>query len=182
MKRILFFCSLVIFFSSTVITADARATGLEGIALVKIKSKHVSMEIEQAVRVNDETALFVGLDDFGGEVFRLSFTPVGLLIIAGAALHQPGAGKLKKILSMPLTEQEFISVIRYQTAGGFDVINTDSKSVWTHKKHKDLQVVFDDFREQKKPLMFPEHFCIQFKGHYLDLVWKKIKFTQLPTK
>lgn len=150
------------------------ASSLEGIALVKIQAKHFKMEFEQAVVVDDVTAMFVGLDDFGGELFKLLFSPSGLTILASGSITETKGNKLKKILSLPLTQNEFMQVIQYDMRQGFDISKSNDQVIWQHQKYKPLTIAFSDFKNIKKDIRYPNKIYIQYKNNYLDLTWIKL--------
>lgn len=148
---------------------------LKGLALVTIKSRHINLEFEQAVKIDDSEAVFVGLDDFGGETFRIFFNRGGMIVSVDGKLIQSKGGKLKKILSLPLDQKEFLSIIKYQIPEGYLVTKNGKEIIWEKEKKKKLRVHFSDFIKNKRGIIYPMKILIEYKKNFIDFQWFKVK-------
>lgn len=177
MKSKLLLFVLAFCFVHDAIAKDLSVTPIEkikGLSLVKIKSRRIQLELEQAVSVNDNNAVFVGLDDFGGEVFKLFFNEGGLMILADGQLFQTRGSGLKKILSLPISQSEFLSALKFESHENFEVTENKEQVEWSHLKKKNLKIVFTDFISINHQQRYPRHIVVSQKENFLDLKWIKV--------
>lgn len=172
--KVVFFCLLALIVTSSVYAQEGYDLSLKGLALVTLKSRRLNLEVEQAIVVKNQMAAFVGLDDFGGESFRLIFTPAGMTIVAGGQAMQTSGKKLKKIISLPLSQKEFLDIVAYQMQGGFTVKKENEKTYWTRDKKK-VVVEFSQFKKMGKRGRFPWRVFIRHKKNSLKLDWMNLK-------
>lgn len=176
MRRIIFCILVFILYPFSLPAKDSQEfKEIRGLAIVKIKSRRIDMEFEQAIVIEGNKATFVGLDDFGGEVFRIYFNRGGMTLSAGGSLLHTKGDKLKKILSLPLTQAEFLWIMKYQKPDGFVPISGESDVVWQKTKKKKLLVQFDGLKKTKQGRLYPDRIHIQYKKNYLDLEWIQVK-------
>lgn len=150
-------------------------TEIRGVGVVKVNSRRAKGVWEQAVVITKSRAQFVGLDDFGGEIFHIDFNREGMVILAAG--HVVGApwDKLKRILSLPMSQEEFLSVLRYELPDGFSVVENKKDGVrWRKEKKKHLVVRFSRFFQAKRDLSYPGRILIQYKNNYFYLEWVKV--------
>lgn len=167
----------LLFFALALTASQAHAQlPLSGLALVRIYGKHVELEAHQVVTLTEQTADFAALDEMGGVAFRLSFVGTKMLIVGPDGGTAMGAGKLKTLLSLPLTKDELIRIIRHERPDTFVEIAT---SRWENRRHKKLTVFFSEAGEAKgSALDFPAHVVIAYKKNALDFRW--ISFAKTP--
>lgn len=153
------------------------ANSLKGIGLVKIASKHFQVELHQAIRISDGQAFFVGLDDFGGVAFRVDFAAQTTLITLPGQSVSLGERKLKRILSLPLTRDEFLGLIQYRQPKNFyDAPSLEADTeVWQNDYQKKLRVTFSDFSALDTQERYPSHIVISHKKHHFDLQWQSLE-------
>lgn len=175
MKRFLFSILIIVLYPFTLPARDnIEIKEIRGLAVVKIKSRHVNSEWEQAIVIKGNRATLVGLDDFGGETFRIYFTKRGMTLSAMGHIVKAKPNKLKKILSLPITQDEFLNIMKYQRPEGFLVINENNETVWQKKNKKKLRVRFGDFKKNKLGKDYPQKILITYKKNYLDVEWIKV--------
>ncbi|MBU0505130.1 hypothetical protein KJ708_03970 [bacterium] len=155
----------------------AGTADIQGLALVSINSKRVNLELDQAVLITDKTATFIGFDDFGGEVFRISFSDKGMYIAVKGELLYAKTNQFQKILSIPLTQEEFLQIMQFRIDDNAFVerIKEDGVIVWKKKTHKKVSVIFRDFMKTKSKRLYPKKTTISYKKNSFDLTWVKFK-------
>lgn len=175
MRRQILFLTLLISLSGFFLPARAQAP-LSGLALVHIQGKHVELEAHQVVSLTDQSADFAALDEMGGVAFRLNFMGSKMLIIGPDGGTAVGNNKLKTLLSLPLTKDELIRIIRHQRPDTFEETEKDR---WHSRRHKKLKAVFSEMGEAKGSAPdFPAHVVISYKENELDFRW--ISFAKTP--
>ncbi|EKD51851.1 MAG: hypothetical protein ACD_62C00170G0025 [uncultured bacterium] len=155
--------------------AKAAETAIEGLALVRLEGKKLYLEMDQVVSVGPNGASFVGLDDFGGEVFRISFDARGMLVGAAGEVRFAKKDKFAKLVSLPLSQKEFLEIISFDPGKSFTVVKQQSQICWHKPKTKDLFIGFDDFIKVKAGRWYPRHISIKHKKNSFDLKWIKFK-------
>lgn len=162
------FFLLALFFFHGAYAADS----LKGIGLVKIASKHVRMELHQAIQISANQVFFAGLDDFGEVAFRVDFMAQATMITDR---------KLKQILSLPLTRDEFLGLIQHRKPGSFSDISSEVQpgktgtEVWQHQRRKKLRVAFSDFSVLATQELYPKQMSISYKKNHFDLQWQSLE-------
>jgi len=164
------------------LSQDNGENNISGLAIVNIQSKKVNLEFEQAILVDHDKAVFVALNDFGGETFRIIFQHKKMLIVTNEGVTETSGKKLKKILSLPLSQDEFLNIVRFKLDESFDVKNGDGKINWIHKKKKKMKILFEDFRKLSSNKLYPFHIRMEYKKNFLDFSWLKIKTSASNTK
>ncbi len=175
----------------------ATAETLHGLANIEIRNKKTVLELTQIVTVEDDSAKFVNLDDWGSSSFTVRFEKGKLRFDAADSADGTASVSLKRALSLPLTQDEFLSILHYRRLESrFDVVPNDqseSKTVavmengsclalkpgpevtWQHKRHKKLKIVFRDFvRINGKD--YPQYILITQKKTIFYLQWQKLAF------
>jgi hypothetical protein len=156
--------------------ASAQQQPLSGLALVRIQSKAIDLEAHQVVTLTDKNADFAALDEMGGVAFRLSFVGTKMLIMGPDGETAMGAGKLKTLLSLPLTKDELVRIIRHERPATFTETAT---GLWQNRQHKKLTVVFSEMGVAKgSSVDFPAHVLVAYKKSILDFRW--ISFAKTP--
>ena len=155
----------------------ASPIDIQGLALVSINSKRVNLELDQAVLITEALATFVGFNDFGGEVFRISFSDKGMYIAAKGDLLYAKTNQFKKILSMPLTQEEFMKIMKFRFDDKvFKQTKKDKETVvWEKKTKKKVLVTFQDFIKTQSNRLYPKRITISHKKNSFDLTWVKFK-------
>ena len=180
MKKILTLSFLVVFLLSVSSLAFSKAKSprpfaIQGMAIVHIKTSKMDLEFEQAVFIDEGFAMFVAVDDFGIEVFRTTFNKQGMFFSVADQLKFAPEKKFKKVLSLPLSQKEFLQIIRYKNEGTFLEIKDGKNIVWQKPKKKKLEIHLSDFTRTKKGRKFPKHVVIKYKKNSFDLQWIKFK-------
>jgi len=169
--------SFLFFFSLLFVIEQASARQpLSGLALVRIQSKAINIEAHQVVTLTDQNADFFALDEMGGIAFRLSFVGTKMLIMGPDGATAMGAGKLKTLLSLPLTKDELVRIIRHERPATF----TETEAgLWQNRQHKKLTVMFSEMGAAKASSVdFPAHVLVAYKKNILDFRW--ISFAKTP--
>ena len=164
MKKLLLFF-LVLFSAS-----ECFAFDISGLALINLKNKKMSFSIDQAVILDDEGALFVGIDDFGGELFKLDFKKTRVEILSAGKIYYSKKNTLKRIISLPLTREEFLSLFYFKAPDTFKVV----ENTWVHTKYKGLKIIFKDFIDIKGKSI-PKGFEITYKRNLFEFQWVSLK-------
>lgn len=146
---------------------------IRGIALVKIMAKRVQLEAHQIINISPADAQFSALDDLGGISFIVQFNPKNILLMSPQGSTELSSNRIKTLLSLPLTKDELISIIRHDNPGSFTSIPDQAREVWTHKRHKGLKVTFQDFQTDQTNVRYPQHITIALKNNSFDLQWVK---------
>lgn len=171
MKTIL--CLLLCLFS---VAAQAFELDLKGLAIVRIKSKHIpDLMTEQVVLIRGEKANFVGLNDFGAVAFVVHFSGNRLTIdtLGGSRLETSGK-KLKNILSLPLSQNEFLGIIRYDKPRDFREDCEKGVCSWMKRGKKTLGIAFSDFQPLKGFGDYPRRIILTYKKSIFDLKWQNV--------
>lgn len=153
---------------------------IHGLALMTLKSKHVKLELEQAIQMTDDSANFVGLDDFGGEVYQMVFAPKSMSLVSGSGGFSSKKSKaLKKITSLPLSQQDFLQILRAQMPDRFDLVSeNDGKVIWHDIKNKKLNIVTEgsiQYKVKRQTCQLPARIDITFKKNTFSLKWISVK-------
>lgn len=134
---------------------QVQAKNIQGVAHVIQKSRRSQIDMDVAVKLNESGARFLALDDFGGVIFESS-----------------GKG-LPKTLSLPLSESEFLSILKYELPSEFIEREGNGEVYWAHPKKKKLNIHFSEFINQAGSV-YPQKIDIRYKKHYFDLIWLKV--------
>lgn len=144
----------------------------KSLAIVKIQNKRIHLELENAIVIDADHAAFVGLDDFGGEVFRAQFEGEILSFLADGQILKTKPGRLKKIISLPLAQAEFLSILCYQIPSGFVETREGESVIWQNPKLKKLRITFSDFsKKQSAGQNLPQQIMIQNNKALFELKW-----------
>lgn len=180
MKRIFCFLVAILAVPGLVLASGNVCTqSFEGLAILNIKSRRVQLEAEQVVQVRGDSARFVGLDDFGGELYQLFFDKKGMALMSssgGFASRKSSA--LKKITSLPLSQREFLQILRFQLPQGFKQSIVNHNTVWTNSQNKHLKVRFEgkiEFTMGKTVCLLPKNIDILDKKNHFKLDWSSLK-------
>lgn len=178
--RPIFFLLFLLITQPVYAAPPSDTTTLKGIAVVRIKSAHLGENIfQQAVVVGPDGAQFVGLTDFGNVAFVVYFDGDELrLEIPGQATVHAGGKSLKRILSLPLNQDEFLHVICHSKPEGFKVAQDGDVETWTKLGEKKLAIHFSDFKKLGKS-SYPNHIVIGFKNNIFDLKWQRVEIQTL---
>lgn len=137
------------------LATQVQAKDIQGVAHITQKSRRSQIDMDVVVKLDETGARFLALDDFGGVIFDSS-----------------GKG-LPKILSLPLSEPEFVHIMRYELPLGFVEREGNGEVYWAHPKKKKLNIHFSEFINQSGD-SYPQKINIRYKKHYFDLIWLKI--------
>lgn len=156
---------------SVLFVPKAKAvSSLEGVASVEVRSKRVLGEFDQAISIEGNKATFEGLSDFGTTSFRIQFTKSGLVFLGGDKTMS-SEKVLKKLLSLPLNQNQFMSIMRFEKPRDFHEEENESL-VWIQNGKKGVRV---EFLPVLKKAGVPEGFTIRYKKNSFELKWLKIK-------
>ncbi len=170
----------LLFFSSP----SFAVTALSGQAQVILKSKKKIQRFDQAIVVDREgNAAFEALDDFGNTVFRLNFIDNQLMLETGGGLYQSSDSRLGRLITLPLTREEFISFLLYrlpQTPGLNSVYDEQGQLVSVEKKgrkkKKNYKITFINLQNQDS-LVYPSTIEMTGGGTHptvLTIIWKQV--------
>lgn len=161
-------------FFSNVGLADGHLSR-KGLAVVHVHSRHINREFTVGIFLALDNVRFLGIDDFGGVPFVMGFDRDKLTLLENREMIQTGSGTVKKLLSMPVKRDEFLSLLNYHDLSrNFVRQDTAGQKIWRHKKKKNMRAVFDDFRscgEDKK--LFPHRLKLSYKKYFFSLAWQK---------
>lgn len=147
-------------------------TAIKGLATVRLVSRNMNVELEQATIIEGDKAFFQGLNDLGGEVFEAVFEPGAVYFSVGGATLGSTRPSLKKVLSLPLTRDEFLAILKHERPESFeDSCDCGHEAVWQHKKYPKLLVNFDQMAPINQLKEFPRHVHIEYKKNVFDLQW-----------
>lgn len=172
--NLLFVCLLVLFCQP--VSAATPPDSFKGLALIHLKSRRLSDQIyEQAVIVKGKEAQFVGLSNLGTVAFVLTFQNDEMILQSPAGGYVGKNKKLRKLLSLPLTKEEFLAVIRYEKPQDFHFKETSTrdKVSWIKPKRQKMKIEFSNFMEDKS---YPKQIRIEYKHSFFDLKWQNLSF------
>jgi hypothetical protein len=149
---------------------------LRGIALVNITGKHVQLETNQVVSISHDRATFAALDELGGISFTVQFGAKTTTLVSPEGTTNLGRRRLKTLLSLPLTKDELLSIIRHENSGGFTITTSADSESWT--KRSSVSVLYRDFLTATDGTTYPQHITITHKKNRFDLQW--VKFERKP--
>lgn len=149
MRILLAFCLLV--------SIAVRADVLEGQARLTWSHGRHQMTFDQVVKVGPcDTCLELDtLDDFGNSIFEISFRPN--FSVSGTKI------------SLPITQQEFISIIRFEVPEDFKATRDEKGNLRSITK-KRLKIVFLNPQKIDRVLC-PQAIEIWYKKTKLTLTW-----------
>jgi hypothetical protein len=131
--------------------------------------------MEQAILIQGEEAHFMGLNDFGAVAFVVRFSGNRLTIDMPSGNHLETSGKkLKNILSLPLSQNEFLGVIRYERPRDFREVCEKGTCSWMKQGKKALSIVFSDFKSLKDFGNYPYRITLTYKKSIFDLKWQNV--------
>lgn len=162
---------------------------LQGLGIVSLKNRNISMEVDQVIRVQNSQTLFWALDDFGGTAFMVSFEGDQMTVATNEQRVETGQKKLKYLLSLPLKKDQFINALTYRDFDcplgpvattcekqGFKRLEkTQKEEVWHAVGKKKLTLIFADFVTVENGKFFPRSIKIDYKKNYFHLKWKKLE-------
>lgn len=143
-----------------VLSNSAYADSLKGIALVRVVSRHVNIEMHFAVNLEKEAISFVAIDDLGGSPFSIRLDQHSMTVVqAGGAAMNKSSSKVKSLLSMPITQKQLISLL------------------WGNETtvRKKLKVSFADLVASEWTNPYPQHLLIQNGKNQFELTWVSAK-------
>lgn len=187
MKTILFILMIVLSLSPAAVAATDKCTqSFDGLAVLNIKNRRIQLEAEQVVQVRGDSARFVGLDDFGGELYQLMFNKNGMVLVSTSGdFASKKSSALKKVTSLPLTQQEFLQIMRFQRPPHFEETVVNHNIVWTHPQKKHLKVQFEgkiEFTKTKTSCVLPKHIDIIERKNHFKLDWSSLKAVDSTSK
>jgi hypothetical protein len=132
----------------------------------------MNIELEQATVIEGSQAYFQGINDMGGEVFEATFRPEAVYFSVSGAVYANTKLSLQPILSLPLTRDEFLAILKHERPESFeDPCDCGHEAVWRHKKYPKLMVSFDQMAPVDHVKEFPRHVRIEYKKNVFDLQW-----------
>ncbi len=135
---------------------------IHGVADVTLIKKSRTYHFTQVLVINGlDDAHFEALDDFGNTLFRVNFSRHGRTILeTGSGDYSLGNRRFKKLLSLPISKEEFIGVL-------LDYPN--------YEKNKKIKFVSTN---RSNKFSYPNEIRMISKKATLVIVWKKIIFIQ----
>lgn len=187
MKIILCILVIVLGLPNLVFAANDKCTqSFDGLAVLNLKSRRIQLEAEQVVQVRGDTARFVGLDDFGGELYQLVFDKNGMALVSSSGgFASKKSSALKKVTSLPLSQQEFLQILRFQRPQNFEEAIVNHNTIWTHPQKKHLKVQFEgkiEFTTGKVACLLPKNIDIIDKKNHFKLDWSSLKAVDSTSK
>ena len=177
MRHWVFLLCLCCLFPTFNVSAQMPGTSLKGLALVHIKSRRVKdQSFQQAVVIRDGDARFIGLDDFGGIAFELTFEGWQMRLDLPGTSVKASSKKLKKLLSLPVSKQDFLAILTHNKPDAWILRRENDAEVWQYLRHKKLQVTFSDFMLGPVETNYPKHIVISYKDHLFELKWLNVEF------
>ncbi len=167
----------VLFLILILVAPVAFAVGnLKGLTILKIKAKHINVELEQAVIINGDQAIFQGLDDLGGDVFTAVLGEQNIDFLVQGRLIKSKNNSLQKVLSLPLTRTEFLSILRHEKPATFEEsCPCEGEQYWKPMDKRKMKVTYSDpawIGGTKE--YFLKHVRIENDDYYFDLTWKNV--------
>lgn len=152
MRYLLFI--VLLFYSSLAYSIES----IRGVADVTLIKKTHTYHFTQAVVIDGlDDADFEALDDFGNTLFRVDFSKNGKTILeTGLRDYTLGNRRFKKLLSLPISKEEFIGVL-------LDYPNCE--------ENKKIKIVSTN---RKNIFSYPNEIRIISKKATLAIVWRKI--------
>jgi len=144
----------------------------KGLAHIQIRNSRTVLELTQFVTLSDSAASFVNLDDWGTESFSLVFSGGTLQFVSPNGEADFKSKSLKKLLSLPLTQDEFLAILRFEKPAGFSESIQDGVVSWKKPGYKKMQIVLQNFgtiSSGKKPA----DIRIEYKKNLFQLQWLK---------
>lgn len=151
---------------------------IHGVASVEIKSKHFHVQTDQVIVIDRNQARFVGMDDFGGVSFEILFQKNELVFFSSEQIFQTKGEKLKKILSLPLSQDEFLKIIKHELPIGFVSVLNPTGEIWSdprNSKKKKLRIHFSEFMNRRGQ-RYPQRIRMECKKNFINLKWIKVDF------
>jgi hypothetical protein len=149
----------------------ADAADFKGLALVKVRSKRVRLEMHQVVVVRGDQAVFVALDDFGGVPFVVEFKDGRLRFKTAAGNTTARGEKLKTVLSLPLTAADFLGILRHEPPAGFKAVTEGDQEIWI-RDGKKMRAVFSEFVARDRATAYPQRILIENGNYFLEIRWQ----------
>lgn len=146
----------VFFIIFDLVSFPAHATVLSGLAQIHLKTRRMDVILETVAVIDRQKATFVALDDFGFEILRVDFSPTGIDFAVSEHVHHQKS--LKKVLKLPLSQSEFLSLFFGEPL----------------QKYKKLKIVFTDFMMHRGESI-PKGFVISYKKNFFEFWWVKLK-------
>ncbi|MCP5464583.1 MAG: hypothetical protein H7A33_06130 [Deltaproteobacteria bacterium] len=168
----------LVVFCCFIFSVEAFAEQISGLAQVQLNAKRIHFDVTQAILLTPDQADFLALDDFGGALFRVQFKGDKLFILGTQdSGYQSNSGKLKKILSLPVTQKEFLQIMNYQKPEDFLLSVQNGVVIWESTKKNGLRAKFSDFRKLDAQRTYPRNIVLEFKKRSFRLSWTKLKYT-----
>jgi hypothetical protein len=168
-KRCCIFLFLFVFISSSSLSFD-----LKGLARLEIQNRKINLEMDQAVIISDNLIEIHAIDDFGGTPFKIIFVQDSLQIWTNHKMYAAKGSKLKKILSLPLTQDQFMHILRYELPKGFQKTTQEQTELWQSDRHKKLKIQLSDFTS-KLDQVYPRIIEIRDRKNLFKLTWIEFK-------
>jgi hypothetical protein len=160
---------------------------LRGTARIVLTHPKGNFSFDQAVAIKDDhSAIFETLDDFGNTILKLDASGGNLKLLEGEGSGATLSSKrFKKILSLPLTQKEFIAILLYEIpshAEEFEVKRgVDQELVSVEKKSRNkknsYQVFFKEISLHGNK-NFPGSVEIVGSKSTLRLSWKDVELSE----
>lgn len=166
--RIGFFLGLFALFCLPV-----RAEPVKGLAIVEIETRRNVLELTQAVAIFADKAQFINIDELGTQSFAVEFQEKNLLFKSPYGERNVKSG-LKRALSLPLKQSEFLGVLNYRLPEGFKSEKLGETEIWKSKKNKNLEILFQNFGTIEGRV-YPKQISIQYKKNAFRIQWLSFK-------
>lgn len=158
---------------------------LKGHAAIEWKYKKRLFRFDQAIVIQSlDRSTFETLDDFGNTVFKLGFIGDDLILFQGDEGNVYDKSKFKKLLSLPLSRDEFIKALFYRipdvTQFKFKIGSNGTLEKYEKKTGKSklrYKVIYSDFRDVNGTL-YPFGINIVAKKTQLKIKWQSITINQ----
>ncbi len=167
MRILILFLSLCVWLS---LTANSYALNHKGLAFVEIRNAKTVLELTQIVNITDTGVQFVNLDDWGNETFQVSFDGKKMRLVSPGTDVQIANSPLQRALQLPLTQDEFLSILRFERPENFKACESEDGISWHKPKYKKLKILFEKFGTIAKTNL-PLEFRIQYKKNLFHLKW-----------
>lgn len=152
------------------LATNAHALNHKGLALVEIRNAKTVLELTQIVNITDLGVRFVNLDDWGNETFQVSFDGKKMQLVSPGVDAQITDSPLQRALQLPLTQEEFLAILRFEKPENFKACEAETVITWHKPKYKKLKILFEKFGTIAKTNL-PLEFRIQYKKNLLHLKW-----------
>jgi hypothetical protein len=157
--------------------AAIHSDSIQGLGYLNLQHKKMDLASHVAIKIIQEEYLISGINEWGGEVFRFTFSNDQVMLTQTGQSKTFKHKKLFKAFKLPFTAQEFKKLLLGIVPQDFSRKSSDGElTVYGgQKKFKNSELTVTNDRLNSGDFSVPKEWIFRFKKGSLKLTWLSIK-------